>query len=428
MHQTEAASSTIPVPEPELTPREIVARAEAMRPRLLELQEETEKRTFYSEETHRAFTEAGFYRILQPRRFGGYEFDMPTYFRVIMEIARGCPSTGWCLCLGGAHVLQVASMYSEQAQAEFFAPEGHFICASFGFPVGVAQPRDGGYVLEGTWPYASGIPYSTHFMGQTLLHPEDPTDPGLMFVIEAEKFTRLDDWGDVLGMVGSGSHSIRIDKAWIPEHYTVRHVMVDLPVEGGTAGSRLHGNPMYAGRTLGFFHGEFGAIVVGAAKAALDEYERLITTRPATWVPTMKRYELIDYQRYFGQAIAEIACAEAAVIQGAEQWMELARQNVEEGRPFTAEDDARLEALQATACRVAWHAVENILFRTAGSASARNGQRMQRYWRDLSTYWSHNTPAQRDLLLTRLGRRRLGLPLDQPGMLPIRSGPQPDGA
>jgi 3-hydroxy-9,10-secoandrosta-1,3,5(10)-triene-9,17-dione monooxygenase len=424
MEQATAGSTTIPVPEPDLTPREIVARAEAMRPKLLEAQAETEERTFYSEEMHRAFTEAGFYRILQPRRFGGYEFDLPTYFRVISEITRGCPSTGWCLCLAGAHVLQVASMYSERAQRDVFGPDGHFACASFGFPVGVAEPKDGGYVLDGTWPYASGIPYSTHFMGQTLLHPDDPTDPGLMFVIGADKFERLDDWGDVLGMIGSGSHSIRIEKGWIPEHHAERVIMVDLPVEGGTVGSELHGNSMYAGRTLGFFHGEFAAIMVGAAKAALDEYERIITTRPFAWNPGIKRFELEHYQRYVGEATAEIATAEAAMIQGAEQWMELARQNVEEGRPFTAEDDARLEALQATACRIAWHAVEGILFRTGGSASARNGQRMQRYWRDMSTYWSHNTPAQRDLLLTRLGRMRLGLPPDLPGMLPSK---EPEG-
>jgi 3-hydroxy-9,10-secoandrosta-1,3,5(10)-triene-9,17-dione monooxygenase len=316
-------------------------------------------------------------------------------------------------------VLQIASMYSEQAQQELFGPDGHFVCASFGFPVGVAEARDGGYVLDGTWPYASGIPYSTHFMGQTLLHPEDVTDPGLMFVITADKYERLNDWGDVLGLVGSGSHSVRIDKAWIPERYTIREIMVDLPVEGGTVGSRLHGNPMYAGRSLGFFHGELAAIMVGAAYAALDEYERTLA-KPFTWGPMMKRSELEHYQRYLGEAIAEIGVAEAAVIQGAEQWMELARQNVEEGRPFTAQDDARLEALQATAARVAWHAVEGILFRTGGSGSARNGQRMERYWRDMSTYWSHNTPAQRDLLLLRLGRMRLGLPVDLPGMLPAR--------
>jgi 3-hydroxy-9,10-secoandrosta-1,3,5(10)-triene-9,17-dione monooxygenase len=418
MQEASTASSPFEVPEPDLTPREIVARAAAMRPELLERQQETEERTFYAQDTHEAFVRAGFYRILQPRRFGGYEFDLETYFRVVIEIARGCPSTGWCLCLAGAHVLQVASMYDEAAQAEFFGPAGHFVCASFGGPVGVAEPRDDGYVVDGKFPYASGIPYSTHFMGQTLLNPSDPTDPGLMFVIGADQFERLDDWHGVLGMRGSGSHSVRIDKAWIPAAHTIHAHMVDLPVEGGTVGSRLHGNPMYAGRTLGFFHGEFGAIMVGAAKAALDEYEHIITTRPATWMPMFKRYELIDYQRYLGEAIAEIATAEAAVIQGAQQWMELARRNVEEDVPFTAEDDARLEALQATACRIAWHAVEGILFRTGGSGGARDGQRMQRYWRDMSTYWSHNTPAQRDALLTRLARRRLGLPLDMPGSVP----------
>src|ERR687887_2829617 len=137
------STHSIPVPEPELTAPEMVERARAMIPVLRERQEETERAGRMLDETSRDFVEAGFYRILQPRRFGGYEFDLPTFFRVIMEITRGCPSTGWCLCLAGAHVLQVASMYSEQAQREFFGPDGHFACASFGFPVGIAESRAG---------------------------------------------------------------------------------------------------------------------------------------------------------------------------------------------------------------------------------------------------------------------------------------------
>jgi 3-hydroxy-9,10-secoandrosta-1,3,5(10)-triene-9,17-dione monooxygenase len=421
MSDTATESAAIPVPEPDLTPREIIARAAAMRETLRERQADTEERTFYSEETHKAFTDAGFYRILQPRRFGGYEFDLPTYYRVVMELCRGDISAGWCFCLGAAHVLQVSSMYDERAQAEFFGPDGHFICASFGFPVGVAQPRDGGYVLDGTWPYASGIPYSTHFMGQTLLNPGDMTDPGLMFVIPAEQFERMDDWGDVLGLLGSGSHSVKISEQWIPEHWTVREIMVDLQVDGGTPGSRLHNNPMYAGRTLGFFGGEFSAIMTGAAYAALDEYEHLIRTKSFAWDPRMKRMELIDYQRRMGLAMAQIGCAEAAAVQIGHQWMELARRNVEEGIPYSAEDDGRLQLMADHAARIAWKTMEDMLYPTAGSSSSRDGQRMQRYWRDMSTYWSHNTPAQRELLATRLGRMHLGLPLDLPGMLPVRN-------
>ena len=79
-------ATALPVPEPGLTPAEVIRRAEALRPRLLEEQAATEERTFYSEEMHQAFSDAGFYRILQPRMFGGYEFDVPTFYRVIIEV------------------------------------------------------------------------------------------------------------------------------------------------------------------------------------------------------------------------------------------------------------------------------------------------------------------------------------------------------
>jgi 3-hydroxy-9,10-secoandrosta-1,3,5(10)-triene-9,17-dione monooxygenase len=75
-------------PEPDLTPRELIARAVALRPRLVEQQAQTEERTYYSQEMHEEFVRAGFYRLYVPRRYGGYEFDVPTYMRVMLELAR----------------------------------------------------------------------------------------------------------------------------------------------------------------------------------------------------------------------------------------------------------------------------------------------------------------------------------------------------
>ena len=91
---------------------ELVAAADALRPRLLEEQAATEERTRYSEELHETFRELGFYRLLQPRRYGGLEMDVPTFYRVMMSIARGCPSTGWMRCLGSGHALQVGSCFA----------------------------------------------------------------------------------------------------------------------------------------------------------------------------------------------------------------------------------------------------------------------------------------------------------------------------
>ncbi len=50
--------------------------------------------------------------MLVPRRYGGLEVDLPTFYQVIMSIARGCPSTGWMLALSTAHSLQFASYYA----------------------------------------------------------------------------------------------------------------------------------------------------------------------------------------------------------------------------------------------------------------------------------------------------------------------------
>jgi 3-hydroxy-9,10-secoandrosta-1,3,5(10)-triene-9,17-dione monooxygenase len=86
---------SIPVPEPELTADEIVQRARDMVPTLRARQAEAEELGRLPDETSREFIDAGFYRILQPRRFGGYEFDLPTFTRVAIELARGCPASGW---------------------------------------------------------------------------------------------------------------------------------------------------------------------------------------------------------------------------------------------------------------------------------------------------------------------------------------------
>src|SRR5207237_6785479 len=91
----------IAVPEPDLTPEAMIERAAAMRPLLQADQEGADERGFYSEEIHEAFSRAGFYRVLQPRTFGGYEFDMQTYYRLGVEIGHGgSAGMAWCFNLG----------------------------------------------------------------------------------------------------------------------------------------------------------------------------------------------------------------------------------------------------------------------------------------------------------------------------------------
>jgi 3-hydroxy-9,10-secoandrosta-1,3,5(10)-triene-9,17-dione monooxygenase len=391
------AGAAIQVPEPDLTPQEIIARAEAMRPALLERQAETEALTWYPQATHQAFLEAGFYRILQPRRFGGYEFDLPTFFKVVIELSRGCPSSGWCYALASAHVLMMVGVFDEAAQIEIFSADGDFRAACFGFQAGELTPAPGGWRITGRWPYASGAPYSTHYIGHTRAPPAEPggePGPEVVFVLPRGEWRLGNDWGDVLGLKGSGSHSVIAENGFIPTDFLVQGSLMMGRTDGVRV--RVHDNPMYRGRMGAVGSAELASVAVGAAKAALDEYGRIITSRTATMQPSTLRVDLQDYQRYWGRAAGKIAAAEAIIVRMGEEHMELTRREADGGAAFGAEDDMRLTLAVQEAGRLAWEAVEEYLFRTAGSSAARDGQRMQRYFRDLGAYWSHNAPSLDD--------------------------------
>jgi 3-hydroxy-9,10-secoandrosta-1,3,5(10)-triene-9,17-dione monooxygenase len=386
-----------------ISPAELIARAQALRPSLLERQEATERDTRYSQETHADFLEAGFYRMLIPRMFGGLEVSVETFAKVMIEIARGCPSTGWGLCLASGHALQVGSFFSEQAQADVFGFDGDFRCAAAFAPRDVLTRTEDGWAVEGTFPYASGAPFSTHLLAQAPL-PDGPA----LFVVPRSEWTIVDDWGDTLGLRGSGSNSVNLDGARIPEHFALPGVdLMGMPPGVETPGLRLHGNPMYAHRPAGFYGVEAAAVVVGMARGAVDEYERQIRTRTTNRPPMVPRAEDPDFQRWLGMAIARVDAAEIMVLGAARHLMETCA-GIPEGRPYSYEEDVRVGMIARQALSYAWETVSGELIRTSGTSAVRDGQRFGRIVRDMATGWGHLYNAMTDASARELAKARLG--------------------
>ena len=220
---TVITGETIRQPEPGLTDDDLVARATALRERLRDEQDATDARGTYSPEMHEEFRRAGFYRTLLPQRFGGYEFDVPTFVRMVIEIARGCPGTGWCLCLAAGHGLQIGGLFGEEAQIAALSPDGEFAAPMRGVPMGTAtRARDGGWTIDGTWDYCSGSPYSTHaIVAVRLIDDGKAAGLGLALVPRAG-WTLMDDWRErSFGMLGSGSNSISVTGTVVPEYFVV---------------------------------------------------------------------------------------------------------------------------------------------------------------------------------------------------------------
>jgi 3-hydroxy-9,10-secoandrosta-1,3,5(10)-triene-9,17-dione monooxygenase len=374
MTRTHPTRPAIAPPEPDLTPEAVIARAVAMRDELIAEAPAGEERGGYSERLHERFTEAGFYRVLQPRRYGGYEFGLDTFFRLVTELAHGDPATGWSVCLASDHIFHIASFFSEQAQEELFAPDGHFCAPHRAAPTGTAEPVPGGYRVSGTWDYCSGITHATHFIA-TALGPAPGTDGPpvpLACVLPRGHYTVLDDWGGgaTLGLQGTGSNSVRVDGEFVPRHLAEPYDWkgFELPPDG-TPGYRLHGNPLYLGRSLTIYYGGLAAPVVGAAYAALDEYEQILRTRPTTVPPRTLRCESADHQRWFGEAQSLADSALAVLVAAGERYMAAGREWERTGA-FPVAADVRPRGMAQQAARLAADAVDR-LFATAPTSVRR---------------------------------------------------------
>jgi 3-hydroxy-9,10-secoandrosta-1,3,5(10)-triene-9,17-dione monooxygenase len=393
-------------PEPGLTPDEIVARAAAMRESLRADAQEASERGSSSREHHEAFRAAGFYRILQPRRYGGYQFGLDTFLRVVVEIGRGDPGSAWGLCLASGHALHLASFYPEQGQEELFGPEGEFRCPQRAVPHGHADPVDGGWRVSGSWDYSSGITWSTHFMG-TVFAP----DGQIVVTVPRDRVTVLDDWGGgrTLGLNASGSNTVVLEDVFVAAHCAVPYDWKEYAFpEEGSPGFRLHGDPLYIGRILTFFMAELAAPMVGAGFGAVDEYEHIARTRQTSFPPRMPRTESSFVHEWLGEAMGCTDAAEALLLAAAGRWTEKSRRWAEHREPFTVADDARIREMVQHAAQIVWRGVE-LMFRTGGSSAATRGSRLEALYRDVSMYRTH-IGAQYAATATSAARAHLGLP------------------
>jgi 3-hydroxy-9,10-secoandrosta-1,3,5(10)-triene-9,17-dione monooxygenase len=405
-----ARPGPIPVPEPDLTPELLFERAVGLRALLRAQQDEADERGTYSAEVHAAFVKAGFYRVTQPRLFGGYEFDLGTAYRLIVEISRGHPGAGWCLSLGGSHAYVVGSHWPEQAQRELFGSEGHFIAPHRPAPMGTLRPVEGGYILNGQWDYCSGIPYATHLLCGAML---EGGGGARQVVVSRAVFEILDDWGGdrTLGMRASGSNSAQVRDAFVPEHMVVVLDWLGARPDGmehGTHGTRLHGNPMYLGRMMGPYHCSLVSVVVGAAWAALDEFETMMLRNRSLADPSRLWVDHPDYLRAFGLALAMTEAAETILYGVAARYMDYCRRWDRDRTPITVEDNLRLWGLAQQAGGLARQAVE-LLLQNSLSAPTKKGNKLARYFGDVAMYNSHVSALQNNHA-TYVARAHFGRP------------------
>ncbi len=174
---TAAASTTQPrVTDVMPTEQELIDRARAMIPALKQRARQTTAQRRIPDETIAEMQAAGFFRILQPKRWGGYEMHPNVFFEVQKLLAEGCMSTGWVYGVVGGHPYELA-LFPDQAQVDVWGDDDSILISSSYQPVGKVQRVDGGFTLSGRWGFSSGSEHCQWVLLGAMIPPAKEGDP-----------------------------------------------------------------------------------------------------------------------------------------------------------------------------------------------------------------------------------------------------------
>jgi 3-hydroxy-9,10-secoandrosta-1,3,5(10)-triene-9,17-dione monooxygenase len=209
------------VPEPS----ELIERARQMVPALKARARQTTADHKIPDETIAEMQAAGFFRILQPKRWGGFEMHPNVFFEVQKLLAEGCMSTGWVYGVVGGHPYELA-LFHDEAQREVWGEDGAVLVASSYQPVGKVERAEGGFYLSGRWGFSSGADHCQWVLLGAMIPPLQEGDPPDMrtFLIPRKDY-EIDYTWDTFGLQGTGSQDVVVARAFVPEYRT--HKAID---------------------------------------------------------------------------------------------------------------------------------------------------------------------------------------------------------
>lgn len=253
---------------------ELIGRAQDLTELVAGEAAETDRRGSVSPTVIEAFNDAGFMKMLVPKRYGGYELDIDTMSKVVRTIAPSCTSTAWVLAFFIGHNW-LHALFPERSQDEVFAKRSFALSPGTFAPSFSLTPTKGGYIAKGRSSWNSGTQWAEYFLSGGLVM-EDGKPPSLKFFLTPRSdVTVIDNW-DIAGLRGTTSHDIAIDDVFVPDYHTVDAAQV---MEGTTPGSALHSNPLYSMPVFPFIVGEILPVAVGTYASAAAEFKRVTKNR-----------------------------------------------------------------------------------------------------------------------------------------------------
>src|ERR1700722_11601680 len=282
----------------------LIERARDMAPALRERAAAAEAMRRIPDETHAAFRDAGFYRVLQPARYGGLEARYGLHTMLAAETARGCASSAWALSVTACHAW-ILGMFPRLAQDEFWSEDPARAVASSFLPVGPKlAPEAGGIRLSGRWRFSSNVDHCDRAILLAMLPGPRGVAPTFLLV-HRDQYTIEDTWHAV-GLAASGSNDVVVADALVPPH---RMLDVIATRDGGAPGAEANAHYLYRVPLFACLPHSLVGAAVGGALGAVEQIVAELGGR--TSVTNAKLAEQQTIQARIAEAAAQVEAARA---------------------------------------------------------------------------------------------------------------------
>ena len=390
----------------DLTRDDMIAGAREIAPAIRGRAAETERLRHIHPDTIDDLRRTRLMRIVQPARVGGHELDLGLFVDIGEIIGAACASTAWVWANYAIHDWMLAMFPPAGQDAVWDEDADTIIGSALIYPAGRAEPVDGGWRLNGRWPFSSGIHASDWaLLGAMTPGAGEAAPTPLMMMVRRADIELIDTW-HVAGLAGTGSHDVAVHDLFVPADlgFNPRDARGDV-----TPGSAVNPNPLFRQGILALFPHVIAGPILGMARGAFDDYVGAVRTKTATY----NKSKVADYAAIHLRVAEAGAGIDAARRVLADCFAESQRL-AEAGEVPSNEVKSRWRRDAAYTARLGVQAVE-VLYAAAGGGANYLSNPLQRHHRDIHAAAGH-IGVSWDINGAESGRVALGLPLGNPNV------------